>query len=103
MQLGLQKIQNWTRQSLKRRLTKSLSHDWIHESMSHKFPLRQYYVQLEWKKKIRTAMGSETVKLTSVNELIKQLKSPSSDGLDHAVAFSVIIEGKIPYLCINPS
>ncbi len=99
---GLHKIQNWTKQSLITRLKKSLSHDWIHESVSHKFPLREYYVQLEWEKKSRTAMGSNTEVLTSIHELIKQLTLSDSDAeslsagahlpkCDHP---SVIIEGK---------
>ena len=76
---GLEKIQDWTKQSLKTRLKKSLAHDWIPEKTSHKFPLRQYYVQLEWKQKIRTAMGSKTVTLTSIHDLIKVLTMSNSD------------------------
>ena len=76
---GLKKIQDWTKQSLKKRLAKSLSHDWINEKTSHKFPLRRYYVQLRWKKKVRTAMRSKTVTLTSIHDLIKQLMSTNSD------------------------
>ncbi len=87
---GLEKIQGWIKQSLKRRLHKSLSHDWIHEKTSHKFPLRQYYVQLEWKKKIRTAMGSETVTLTCMQDLIKHLTDSESKG---QMVSSLIIEG----------
>ena len=105
---GLEKIQDWIKDSLKRRLNKSLSHDWIPEKRAHKFPLRQYYVQLEWKKKVRTAMGSETITLTSLNDLIKQLGLESSDNssLEPATkkkkpnypsiqASSIIVEGKI--------
>ncbi len=72
---GLQKIHDCLQQSLKTRLQKSLSHDWIPDSRAHKFYLRQYYVQLEWKKKIRTAFGSRTEILTSIHDLIKQLTS----------------------------
>ncbi len=98
--LGLMKIQDWTRQSLKRRLQKSLSHDWINEKTSHKFPLREYYVQLEWRKRIRTAMGSETVTLTSIHDLIRQLQLTDCDQTRHA-AFSVVIEGKITIVLVN--
>ena len=105
------KIKSWTKESLKRRLQKSLSHDWIHEKASHKFPLRQYYVQLEWKKKIRKATKSKTVTLTSIHDLIKQLKlSESVTGGPGAEASntewdssSVIIEGKgIPMNNFSP-
>ncbi len=88
--VGLQRIQDWTKQSLIKRLKKSLSHDWIHEKTSHKFPLRKYYVQLEWKQKSRTAMGSENVTFTSIYDLLKELKSSNSWN-----SSSVIIEGKL--------
>ena len=77
--IGLQKIKAWTQEALKTRLRKSLSHDWIHETTSHKFPLREYYVQLEWEKKIRTAIGSKTVTLTSIYELTKHLGFSKTD------------------------
>ncbi len=92
---GLQNIRQWTQISLKTRLHKSLSHDWIHEKSSHKFPLRKYYVQLEWEKKERTAMGSETVTLTSIHELIKQLQQSGAGADQMSDSSSVIIEGKI--------
>ena len=92
---GHQKIQEWTQISLKKRLQKSLSHDWIHEKSSHKFPLRKYYVQLEWEKKERTAMGSKKVTLTSIHELIKQLQQPGAGAGQMSDSSSVIIEGKI--------
>ncbi len=84
-----------------RRLKKSLSHDWIPERSAHKFPLRQYYVQLEWKKKIRTAMRSETVTLTSLHELIKEITSEMSNDNAGGAATrhsddspSILVEGK---------
>ena len=93
------KIQYWVKQSLQRRLHKSLSHDWIHDDTSHKFQLRQYYVQLEWTKKIRTAMGSTTVTLLSLHDLIKQLtvdesihKHPAAS--KRKLVSSVVIEGR---------
>ncbi len=98
---GLRKIQEWTQKSLKTRLQKSLSHDWIHGNKSVKFPLRKYYVQLEWEKKERTAMGSKTVTLTSIHELIKQLQqSGAGAGQMTSDSSSVIIEGKINYISL---
>ena len=90
----LGKLQDWTRQSLQ----KSLSNDWIHESSSHKFPLRQFYVQLEWKKKLRKAMVAEKVDITSIHEVIKQIKPvthvPEEKSHQTEDASSVLIEGK---------
>ena len=94
------KIKEWTKQSLKRRLNKSLSHDWIAERSAHKFPLRKYYVQLEWKQKVRTAMGSETRTLTSLHDLIKEIGIDTCDKSREATANHpndatiVIVEGK---------
>ena len=99
---GLKKLEDWTKQSLKRRLQKSLSNDWIKESSSHKFPLRQFYVQLEWEKKIRKAMGSEREVLTSIHDFLQQI-IPAGDGREMAQegknrwtedASSVLIEGE---------
>ncbi len=101
---GLKKIQGWIIQSLKRRLNKSLSHDWIPEKSSHKFPLRKYYVQLEWKQKVRTAMGSESVVLTSLHDFIKQIGGGTCDMNQQAEVMhhqydglSVIVEGNWSY------
>ncbi len=101
-QTGLNKIQDWTKESLKRRLKKSLSNDWMPQQSAHKFPLREYYVQLEWKQKIRRAMRSETITLTSLHDLIKQLGiATRNDKTQGSKAYSknknppsVIIEGK---------
>ena len=84
--IGLLNIQAWTKESLKTRLNKSLSNDWIPERSAHKFPLRQYYVQLEWKQKIRTAMGSETKTLTSLHELLKEITLTENLRNDEAAA-----------------
>ena len=96
----LQQIQDWIKLSLKRRLNKSLSHDWIPERSAHKFPLRKYYVQLEWKQKTRTAMGSETRTLTSLHDLVRQMTSETCNTSQGAAAKqhsddapSVIVEG----------
>ncbi len=77
--VGLKKLEDWTRQSLKRRLQKSLSNDWINESSCHKFPLRQFYVQLEWERKIRRAMSCDREVLTSIHEFLQQI-IPVQDG-----------------------
>ncbi len=79
---------------MKIRLQKSLSNDWHHEKNSYKFPLRQYYVQLEWKKKIRKALQSEIVTLTSLHELIKQLNFEEHVTCTESSNSSVMIEGR---------
>ena len=80
-------MQQWIQESLRRRLHKSLSCDWIHPERAHHFSLREFYVQLDWEKNIRHALKIEKVTLTSIHELIKQVLSSSTIS-------SVIIEGK---------
>ncbi len=93
----MRKIREWTQQSLKTRLNKSLTHDWIPEKRAHKFPLRQYYVQLEWEKKERTVMETKRITLTSLHDLIKQIKlkkSPEEAANVHSNhVSSVLVEG----------
>ncbi len=95
MLLGLEKIKQWTQQSLNTRLKKSLSYDWIHESRAHTFPLKEYYVQLEWQEKKREAHGFSRVKMTSINEVIKHITS-HNEGQTNPVSkiSSVLIEGE---------
>ncbi len=96
---GIVKIKDWTQLSLRKRLQKSLSHDWIHEKTSHKFPLRQYYVQLEWKRKKRTAMRTKIVTLSSLYDLIREIEIGEDEATNHAG--SVIIEGKVDQYCAS--
>ncbi len=78
-----------------------MSHDWIPERSAHKFPLRQYYVQLEWNQKIRTAMGSNTVTMMSLHDLIKDMGTGTCKKTQETAANnvskdvqSIIVEGK---------
>ncbi len=90
------KIQEFTKESLKRRLQKSLSYDWVPESRAYSFRLRENYVQLNWKRKLRKAMGVETVACTGLHELIKEkMKLSAAAGHGMKSGPSVIIEGKI--------
>ena len=86
----MSEIRDSTKASLKRRLQKSLSNDWIPETRAHAFPLRDYYVQLNWSRKLRTAMETESETFTSLQELIKEKIKPVK--IQHGQ--SVIIEGK---------
>ncbi len=96
----MEQIQQWTRESLRRRLHKSLSCDWMHPDSAHHFSLRQFYVQLDWKKKIHGALTSRMITLTSINELIKQISASQNEGRHepgtshNTKTSSVIIEGR---------
>ncbi len=81
-------MQDWTKRSLETRLKKSLAHDWIPEKDAHRYPLREYYVELQWTRTIRKGMKRETVTLTSLPDLIKKMQEERRyDG-------TVIIEGE---------
>ncbi len=92
----MDKIEDYTKTSLKRRLKKSLSHDWIPESRAHTFPLRNFYVQVNWSKKVRKAMREEKVTLTSLHELIKEKTKSDADYVQQReLGQSIVIEGNI--------
>ncbi len=76
---------------MKRRLQKSLSRDWIPEGRAYSFRLRENYVQLNWRRKKREAMGVETVTLTGLHDLIKE-KLNDAKRMGNS-GQSVIVEG----------
>ncbi len=67
------KIRQWTRESLMRRLRKSLACDWMRPETVKHFPLRQFYVQLEWQQKIHHALRTEKVTLDSIHKVIEKM------------------------------
>ncbi len=77
---GLGKIQGWLRESLKRRLHKSLACDWMRPETEKHFPLREFYVQLEWKKKVHHVLSTKKVTLQSIYELIEQMTLSECSG-----------------------
>ncbi len=91
-------MQFWLRESLKRRLDKSLACDWMREETEKSFPLREFYVQLEWQRKVRRVLRTEKVTLHSIHELIEQMteQNQQATGKPKSKTISnVIIEGKI--------
>ena len=90
---GLNEIQNWNKESLKRRLHKSLSCDWMRTA--HQFPLRKFYVELEWQRKVREALWTERIRLDSLHDLINLMTSSDDQTTsDQQRITSVIVEGK---------
>ena len=51
--LGRRDIQTYTKESLCRRLRNYLSNDWLPINKAKSFPLKQFYVELNWTKKIK--------------------------------------------------
>ena len=50
---GMRDIQAYTRESLRRRLRNYLSNDWLPVNKSKSFPLKRFYVELNWTKTIK--------------------------------------------------
>ena len=93
---GLEKIQLWLRRSLKRRLHKSLACDWMRPENEKHFPLREFYVQLEWQRKVHHVLSTKKVTLHSIHELIEQMTEQNQQAADKLKGeTSVIIEGKL--------
>lgn len=63
---------------------------------AHQFPLRKFYVELEWKRKVREALWTERVTLNSLNDLINLMKSSPSEeeATFEQTITSVIVEGR---------
>ena len=60
------------------------------------FPLREFYVQLEWQKKVHHVLYTEKVTLHSIHELIEQMTEQNQQATDKLKGkTSVIIEGKL--------
>ncbi len=86
-------MQLWLRESLKRRLHKSA---WMRPETEKHFPFREFYVQLEWQKKVHHVLYTEKVTLHSIHELIEQMTEQTQQAADKLKGErSVIIEGKI--------
>ena len=101
--LGLKKIQDWIKQSLEKRLKKSLSRDWLRNS--DKFRLRDFYVQLDLVRKIRRPLRSEQKSLTSIHELLEYINTVNSGGIQSAAGTSsistVVLQGMSLYKVYN--
>ena len=51
--IGMRDIQTYTKESLRRRLRNYLSNDWLPVNKSKSFPLKRFYVELNWTKTIK--------------------------------------------------
>ena len=51
--LGMRDIQTYTKESLRRRLRNYLSNDWLPVNKAKSFPLKRFYVELNWTKTIK--------------------------------------------------
>ena len=61
--------QKWNKESLIRRCRNALSTDWLPEDKTRTFPLKEYYVQLEWERKIKKVLKDEQVSMNRIHDL----------------------------------
>ena len=98
----MKNIQESIKKSLEIRLKKSLSCDW--QLNGHKFPLQQFYVQLDLVRKIRGPLRSKRKSLTSIHELMEYINSVNAgEGRSAAgtsTISSVVIQG-IVHFCFT--
>ncbi len=66
---------------MQRRLRNFLTTDWLPEDKRENIPLRTFYIQLEWKKKVTLSRpySTELQDSLSLNELVKSLKPDTTD------------------------
>ena len=76
-------IQRQLRVSLRRRCRNALSTDWLTQDKAKSFPLRDYYVGLKQKKKIKRAMRDTSEELERIHDVLNV-------GVEGAVNVAVI-------------
>ena len=69
----LAQYKRYNKESLRRRLRNFLTTDWLPHDKAKTFPLRGYYVNLDWLKKIKKAMKDELVPMSKIHDLFKQI------------------------------
>ena len=63
-------IQKQTRDSLERNFKNALSHDWIPHDRAKTFPLKDFYVNLEWRRKVKGAIRNTKTRIGSLHEML---------------------------------
>lgn len=63
-------VQKHLKTSLRKRCRHALSADWLWDDKAKKFPLREYFVGLKQRKKIRRAMKDTYQKLKRIHDIL---------------------------------
>ena len=62
-------IKKLVKRQLRRRCRNALSTDWLPDEKAKSFPLRDYYSDLGWKKKVKKAMRDTSVELKRIHNI----------------------------------
>ena len=62
-------IKKLVKRQLRRRCKNALSTDWLPDEKAKTFPLRDYYSDLGWKKKVKRAMRDSSVDLKRIRDI----------------------------------
>ena len=60
---------SWSRRHCAGRCRNALSTDWLPDEKAKTFPLRDYYSDLGWKKKVKRAMRDTSVRLKRIHDI----------------------------------
>ena len=95
--LGMRDIQTYTKESLRRRLRNYLSNDWLPVNKAKSFPLKRFYVELNWTKTIKGLRDTQepmnrihdiftlTIVSSAVTVLVRgMLQTKVSDYIEHS-------------------
>ena len=62
-------IRKVVKREMRRRCKNALSTDWLPDEKAKTFPLREYYSDLGWKKKVKKAIKDTSVGLTKIQDI----------------------------------
>ena len=62
-------IRKLVKRQLRRRCRNALSTDWLPDEKAKTFPLRDYYSDLGWKKKVKRAMRDTSIELKRIHDI----------------------------------
>ena len=65
------RIQKHLRTALRRRCRNFLSNEWLPASEAKTFPLRKYYVQGKWEKKVKKALKDTNIELLKIHDIFE--------------------------------
>ena len=69
--VALNDILKYVKRSLRKRCENALSTDWLTGDKTHTFPLREYFVGLKQRKKIKWALKDTFQKLERVHDILE--------------------------------
>ena len=66
---ALDEVRTHLKESLRRRCRNYLSHDWLPKDKARSFPLKKYYVELDWMRKLKKALRDEQIPMNRIHDI----------------------------------